>query len=511
MKKFLIAFLFCLVAGAAYAVCADGEFDADGTCVESKFQLTTVNLTIEPGAENVIFLFSMSPSGTFYVDCGADGTLDGTGVSGKTIVRGSVTLEQYSCTYTTGGVKTIQFGGLATGYSTNVTVSTIQFGSEVNGNNFTSTLVGGISGSLGAIFPTLGNNNGEQPRFYETFYDCSNMTGIIPLGLFNGISGQPTRSMFNSTFSNCSGLTGSIPAGLFGNISGAPITQLFMKTFYNCSRLTGSIPATLFSGISGLPANQMFSNTFNGCSGLTGSIPANLFSGISGAPAPNMFVRTFDNCRGLTGQIPANLFSGISGEPSPYMFMRTFENCRGLNGVIPPKLFGNLTGSSANYMFNGTFYGCTNLTGYVPSTLFAGITGTAQGMMTDLFKNTGIYTSCPCGTTPYITGFESDWTNKVSCVVALKSNEHWNNGVCTTDCQVGGTKLKTLTGLEYPILSDYTTEHSINIGYDNGGVCHVPLSTGIASGNIHVLLNGVTYHATVPDEIVPTGFTGQPE
>jgi hypothetical protein len=45
--------------------------------------------------------------------------------------------------------------------------------------------------------------------------------------------------MFSYTFYNCSNLTGSIPVGLFGNISGAPADYMFYYTFYGCSKLTG--------------------------------------------------------------------------------------------------------------------------------------------------------------------------------------------------------------------------------------------------------------------------------
>jgi hypothetical protein len=45
--------------------------------------------------------------------------------------------------------------------------------------------------------------------------------------------------LFRDTFYNCSNLTGSIPVGLFGDISGAPAAYMFYGTFYNCSKLTG--------------------------------------------------------------------------------------------------------------------------------------------------------------------------------------------------------------------------------------------------------------------------------
>jgi len=82
--------------------------------------------------------------------------------------------------------------------------------------------------------------------------------------------GAPAVAMFYATFYNCSNLTGSIPSGLFGNISGAPATHMFFNTFYNCSNLTGSIPSGLFGNISGAPAIYMFNGTFVNCLNLTG-------------------------------------------------------------------------------------------------------------------------------------------------------------------------------------------------------------------------------------------------
>ena len=594
------------------------------SCIPAKFTVTTTNLNIN---ENTEFKFNLSAKGTFYVDCGTDGTLSGTGAVDNTITRGNTTNALYTCTYTTGGVKTIKFAGVATAYSTSNTVAAISFYT-----NATPGLVGEISGSLGAMFPTLGSTNGLQPRFYNTFYNCTNMTGSIPSGLFTGISGAPATYMFGATFQNCSGLTGSIPSGLFGNLSGAPAKFMFSYTFRNCSGLTGSIPSGLFGNISGAPATQMFSGTFYNCSGLTGSIPSGLFGNLSGAPAADMFNATFSYCSGLTGSIPSGLFGNLSGAPASgmfnytfgdcsgltgsipsglfgnlsgalagsmfsytfggcssltgsipsglfgnlsgapkidmfsstfrgcsglsgsipsglfgnisgapeygmfyatfmgcssltgsipsglfgnlsgapetHMFNSTFNGCSGLTGSIPSGLFGNLSGAPAYEMFAGTFGGCSGLTGYIPKDIFENITG--SGGISGIFTGTNLYTTCPCGTKPAATGWGDTTVNtRAVCEVGTKTNEHWDNGTCTTDCTLGVTRFKSSTGLDYPLLSDPTGVHNIYFGYNNG-VCHVPLVAGAANNAINVSFNGGTYHASHPDEIVPVGFTGQP-
>ncbi len=255
-----------------------------------------------------------------------------------------------------------------------------------------------------------------------------------------------------------------------------------------------------------------FYGTFSGCSNLSGTIPPNLFDGVHGMPVPNMFAATFSGCSGLTGSIPGNLFSGISGTPKDWSFQATFSGCSGLTGIIPKNLFQGVYGTTARNSFTGLFNGCSGLTGYIPPELFDGIIKGGSAAFTNAFLNaTGLYRTCPCGTHQYTMDLgDGVFYGAVSCQVGTKDNEHWNNGVCTTDCALGLTKLKSSTGLEYPILSATTSQHSINVGVGND-VCHVPLANGAANNAINASFGGATYHVTVPDEIVPAGFTGQPE
>ena len=663
--------------------------------VEPKFTIITTNVDA-----NTSFGFAVTARGTFYVDWG-DGF-------GRTISKTSTANGTYSHTYASGGVYTVRFAGLATAYSTGNNDSTVKF------NN--TAIIAELSGSIGAIFPTLSgaSSKSTDPRFsgtfgsakaltslsgtlfngvtrpgeksflntfsgcsgltsipedlfstvrgtpawgtyYATFYYCTGLTEI-PENLFSGLSGAPAAYLFKDTFYGCRGLTGSIPENLFSGIQGAPSEYMFEQTFFDCSGLTGPIPARLFSGIQGAPAYSMFFYTFSGCSGLTGSIPSGLFSGISGAPASNMFYLTFKDCTGLTGSIPSGLFSGISGAPASNMFNGTFSGCSGLTGSIPENLFSGIYGGAgAGGAFSNTFSGCSNLSGYVPKGLFENITSSTG--VTTPFTNTNLYTECPCGTKPATTGWGATVVDgRAVCEVGTKDNEHWNNGVCTTDCNSTFTRLKTSTGLAYPLLASNTSEMNINIGmplldvsiagtsycyrslYGNGtngscssdtvnylgastsnksgkwgvvfpygdvsgtsvcsylnggtmgvaanaeqaeildaeylaqagtgsaastkkycwckmenpfasqwlykqsttsvslcrqncaqwcsssgvqtsssyrrtmfyGICHVPLANGAANNAINASFGGATYHATVPDEIMPTGFTGQP-
>ena len=326
------------------------------------------------------FSFSISAAGEFWVDWG-----DGSDV--ETITKTDTNNQTISHTYTTAAAYDIKIGGLATKYSTYL--GAISFKSNTN--------LAGISGSLGEIFPTLAD--GSQPRFRDTFYNCTNLTGNIPENLFAGLSGAPVSSMFYRTFGGCSRLTGHIPAGLFGNLSGAPAMYMFGSTFTGCSGLTGSIPAGLFGNLSGAPEVYMFASTFRGSSGLTGSIPSGLFGNISGAPAAYMFDGTFNGCTGLTGEIPSGLFGELSGAPAASMFGGTFRGCSGLTGSIPSGLFGNISGTPATYMFDATFNGCSGLTGEIPSGLFGELSGApAYSMFGGTFRGcSGLTGEIPLG------------------------------------------------------------------------------------------------------------------
>ena len=105
--------VFCLV-GPVIA-CTSDQIDVNGdgiNCQTVKLQVGTSNIEAK---ETIVF--SLSAIGTFYVDCGNSGSLSGTGVSGKTIIRSDATVDEYTCTYSTADTtKFIRFGGEATGF-----------------------------------------------------------------------------------------------------------------------------------------------------------------------------------------------------------------------------------------------------------------------------------------------------------------------------------------------------------------------------------------------------------
>lgn len=531
--------VFFMLTANAMADCATTEIDVlgDGTqCETVKFSVTTTSTTSS-------FLFRMSAAGVFYVDWG-DGNIEPIDRTGDT------TIADYSHTYEAAGTYVIRFAGNSTAYS-ETAVSVITFYKSSGG---TQANVYKISGSLGALFPTLVGET--QPRFYQTFRGCSNMIGPLSANLFAGVVGAPASSMFSQTFYDANSLNGAIPSGLFGGIAGAPAASMFYYTFYNTR--VSNFPANLFAGINGAPASYMYAGTFGNCrwlyskptipskffgifdgppatgmfmstflntfSNLVGEIPADLFDGIVGPPAPYMFQNTFADAYGLTkipeglfagisgppaekmfwqtfhgiktAQIPADLFAGIQGPPAAGMFYKTFVNNTKLK-EIPEGLFSGIQGKAASQMFQQTFSGCSALTGFVSPTMFAGITGTASQMMTSVFYSSGLTTTCPAGYTQYITGFESWWNGKVSCYKCDTDYElPYANG-CHTKCNV--LERLHVGDVSYPLFSDKTDIKTpiLHILKDNE-ICYAYMESGNTSGLNFKIPNGTVYHVVDP-------------
>ena len=277
------------------------------------------------------------------------------GVSHKYETGGTPTIRLAGHTYFTGTYGITNGGALGFGFCSSTAADTY-------GENTNRQKLIGISGNVSALLGSFPPASNAYIGYYA-FYNCTNLTGSIPAGLFGSLSGARASNMFCSTFSGCSGLTGSIPAVLFGNMSGGAADIMFAYTFNGCNGLTGPIPAGLFGPLSGAPASNMFAGTFQDCSGLTGPIPAGLFGNMSGNAERSMFSTTFSGCSNLTG-FGAGFTFGSFTRTEEQIFYRTFYNCTELTGSIPVGLFGNMSaGGSCNLMFVNTFYGCSGLTG----------------------------------------------------------------------------------------------------------------------------------------------------
>ena len=318
MKKLRSIFLalfsvFCLITtGSAIAdTCTSTQIEVGNNCVDSKFTITTTNLSA-----NTQFKFVLSASGTFYVDWG-DGS------AAETISRNNTTPTEYSHLYVTAGQKTIKFAGLATGYNTTTynddkdsSGAAIRFAATTanisTNTGGTPALIAELGGSIGSMFPTLGNNSSQIPIFFDLCQECTALT-TISSDLFSGITGAKAN-MFRGIFDKCSSLR-TLPATLFGDINGSA-PNMFRSAFYECSSLT-TLPAGLFAGINGAQ-DYMFKWTFAGTTGLTGYIPATLFDGLHGETATELMLNIFANGSGLATSCPSGTQQVITGYESSW-------------------------------------------------------------------------------------------------------------------------------------------------------------------------------------------------
>ena len=403
--------------------------NADVSCTAqwAPFHMVTTNLS-----NNDTFTFTLSAAGEFWVNCGEDGVLSGVGVSGNTITKSDTTNYTYTCTYTSGGKKYLDFNGIATKYDNQgiydnntgeyLPVTTIKFTSP--------SKVSGLDGNLAKIFPPVYQDlNGMNdygylyPKFYQTFKDCVNLSSI-PTYYDNN------DNMYHGTLFSYDESIGDI----YGN-EHKVADFMFRETFKGCTSLQ-VIPDDLFPTVVTDGAGAMFKGTFSGCTNLE-TIPDGLFKfgGDALVPGiPELFRETFSGCTSLE-TIPDLLFDfGDDGYGNPLymtvgqeMFSETFAGCTSLE-VFPNDLFANFVDPNGNLRypnnaFYRTFYGCTNLTGklgYIPPEMFGALVpnpGYDPSTMMDTFADTGTFAlTCPSGTTQYITGYESTWgTDKKSC------------------------------------------------------------------------------------------------
>ena len=494
----------------------DCDWDCSGTdCVPCLPEVTD-GFIVRTSLMNAVdeFKFDISAAGTYTIDWG-DGNIE-------TITKDTTAKQTISHIYEIGGSQfDVKISGSSTAYNTELPAISFQCKNDQD-EYITNFPIVGIRGSLGAVFPTIGNE--IQPLFTKTFYGCDKINSTkIPSGLFSGITGKPVAHMFDSTFAGMDqiteipnnftfGVSGepaesvfaftfantnirTIPTGLFTGISGKPADKMFQGTFSNTrlseipsdlfSGITGSadefvgkymfantfegtaiksVPGGLFSSIRGKPAEGMFSNTFANSSLET--IPHNLFETISGSPAPYMFQRTFAYTSIQT--IPEDLFIKIDGAPAQNMFVSTFEGCKDLSGQVPGGLFQNIKGDPVDGMFTRTFYRASGLSSWIPPQLFKDINATEfkPGQMSDVFLGTGILEQCPADMVQYITGFEADFDSKVSCAFCPEnSTVHGEAGQTYCKCNDGYTVSGVLNGSSDVAQGETCDAITINVVY----------------------------------------------
>ena len=337
---------------------------------------------------------------------------------------------------------------------------TFQFKMSAQGTFYVDCGTGGTLSGTGVSGNTITKSNTTEYTYTCTY--SSTGTKTIRFG--------GTATGYNTNY-----FTPAINFNITGNIHDSNAVLI--------TSISGNLSTIFPNNGTALGSHPVFASTFLYATNLT-SIPATLFSGYTSGGS-YMFQGTFSYCTGLTS-VPETLFDfgGNSVSGQDYMFASTFYGCTGLTSV-PANLFQRVT-SSASFMFMGTFYGCTNITGYIPPSTFAGLIAngspTANNMWSNPFGGTQLVTSCPTGTTQYITGYESAWNGKVSCrpnnSFSLTTGNIAANGTFQfkisaqgtfyVDCGTGGTLSGTGVSGNM-ILKSNTTNYTYTCTYSSAG------------------------------------------
>ena len=214
------------IAPAVACTANEISINNGATCVPSQFEMRVCNFP----SNGDDFTFYVSALGTLYIDWG-DGYTE-TKTLGNNNLNNRMALTRKF--YDTQECYTIRLSGNFTQYpkkDTNYSNAVI----SIYGGYATPEYLYGISGSLGALFPTLddGTSATDQPLFYSAFSGATNLRGPIPSTLFNGIRGKARTRMFNEMFYGCTSLNGYIPYNLFNgitDISSSNMASIFTNT-----------------------------------------------------------------------------------------------------------------------------------------------------------------------------------------------------------------------------------------------------------------------------------------
>ena len=226
----------CLNTVPAFACTSDEITLSNGNCVPVKFSMKVGGFP----SNGDDFTFYVAAIGTLYVDWG-DGNTE-TKTLGKNNLNSRLPVTHKF--YNTQEPYTIRLGGNFSGYIAKYTNYANAVFSVYGGVANPEYLLA-ISGSLGALFPTLdtsvvSGNVTNSPIFYATFKNASNLKGPIPAELFNGIT-ETRSNMFRETFSGCTNLDGYIPYNLFAGISNLTTSHM-TNIFYNDTKLDTVCP-----------------------------------------------------------------------------------------------------------------------------------------------------------------------------------------------------------------------------------------------------------------------------
>lgn len=496
------------VSFASAFACESDEMECNGQCYK------TFEFTVSSSSG---LSFYITAAGTFCVDWGGTaGIVDVSRTSVENALNANSTVTAPSGTGTT-----IKIAGKATGYSTTTTIPAISF----NTTNAKQKLTG-ISGSLGAIFPTLDStsvaNAGTSPSFYQTFYAASNLTGTLPANLFAGVT-DPSENKFSYTFYNCSKLYGDVPATLFPNLKGTTQSNMFYRTFYGCSNLGKD-------AVNGNTTYYIHPETFRGLIYKSGGMSYTFYqTGLKSACPSGTTEYTYYKTTAekydepkdssTTGNWPTNTYSSSSvwgrvsciASGSIVCLDGEYRDSGGACALCPtgtyctdkPTIFST-NNSGATECPIGTYNpntGSTNASACLSCAAGTYNNLTGQSACTQCDANTYnpdtgstsalACLACPANTTsPAGSTSVSDCVSQSSCPGGMPKY----NGTCAVACN-GLEYLKT-NNVSIPVFGNKLTTHAIHVSY-NGNDCYVPMESGSGSNTINMQHGNDQYHAVI--------------
>ena len=201
---------------------------------------------------------------------------------------------------------------------------------------------------LGAVcteYPSdLFSKNLKMSSLYWIFEGCENMTGQLPIGIFDNNTELVTvRKPFYK-------ITGYVPPNLFAYNKKLQICE---ELFSDMKELTVGGDETMFAYC---PELKHVHGLFNGCTNAVIMLNDKFFEN---NPKLQNCDSMFNDCKSLFGQLPPNL---LRDKKSLSSIHQMFRGCTGLNGEVPDYFLGGCTALNDIY---GLFQGCTGLTGKI--------------------------------------------------------------------------------------------------------------------------------------------------
>lgn len=324
------------------------------------FNGMVIDIRTNTSGSSPSFGLKLGCAGTFHIEWGDGATTD------RTIASPSIYGTTVSHNYSEDGEYQVKITGAATGYNPWGSSSVI---GAISFNITHARKMISMYGDITELFPRLGDNEGQFPRFNSMVEDYGWLLEIADLK--HSALGKYEHHMFYRTFKEAS--LKQLPKRLFVSLAGAVPNSCFEECFYatdntQIDSLADTIPSGFFGNINGTIGKQAFYNTFCNRNQLFGKIPELLFGHITDIENTTQYdgglAQVFWSCNNLS-DISGPLFEfDHDGELNSAVFYRMFCVSRPLdaqnrtststmvkvNGTVVP-LYSIATGTTTNGCF----------------------------------------------------------------------------------------------------------------------------------------------------------------